>query len=205
MEALIMAGGKGSRMGPGEVEKPMLYVGGRHIIDRVVEAVSGAKGISRVLVSVSDNTPETEAFLKERGVETIRTSGNDFMEDMHTAFSVMDSDFVLTCPSDMPLLKSFTVDSFIDFFNPDMESAIAVVEYDTVVNTGITPSFSIDIDGSKWVLSGLCISDRRKTLDGVYLKECYMKTDWPDLAVNVNTPYELRISRAFFGEPCITR
>lgn len=192
-------------MGPGMVEKPMLEVGGRHIIHRVVEAVSGAEKVSRVLVSVSDNTPRTEEFLRSIGVETIRTSGVDFMEDMHSAFEVLDSDFVLTCPSDMPMLKSFTVDSFIRFFSPEMESAIAVVDYDTVVNTGITPSFSIDIDGSRWVLSGLCISDRRKTLDGVYLKECYMKTDWPDLAVNVNTPYELRISRAFFGEPCLSR
>ena len=205
MDALIMAGGRGSRMGPGMVEKPMLEVGGRHIIDRVVEAVSGAEKVSRVLVSVSDNTPRTEEFLRSIGVETIRTSGADFMEDMHSAFEVLDSDFVLTCPSDMPMLKSFTVDSFIRFFSPEMESAIAVVDYDTVVNTGITPSFSIDIDGSRWVLSGLCISDRRKTLDGVYLRECYMKTDWPDLAVNVNTPYELRISRAFFGEPCLSR
>ncbi len=205
MDALIMAGGRGSRMGPGMVEKPMLEVGGRHIIDRVVEAVSGAEKVSRVLVSVSDNTPMTEGFLRSIGVETIRTSGADFMEDMHSAFEVLDSDFVLTCPSDMPMLKSFTVDSFIRFFSPEMESAIAVVDYDTVVNTGITPSFSIDIDGSRWVLSGLCISDRRKTLDGVYLRECYMKTDWPDLAVNVNTPYELRISRAFFGEPCLSR
>ena len=205
MDALIMAGGRGSRMGPGMVEKPMLEVGGRHIIDRVVEAVSGAEKVSRVLVSVSDNTPRTEGFLHSIGVETIRTSGADFMEDMHSAFEVLDSDFVLTCPSDMPMLKSFTVDSFIRFFSPEMESAIAVVDYDTVVNTGITPSFSIDIDGSRWVLSGLCISDRRKTLDGVYLRECYMKTDWPDLAVNVNTPYELRISRAFFGEPCLSR
>lgn len=205
MDALIMAGGRGSRMGPGMVEKPMLEVGGRHIIDRVVEAVSGAEKVSRVLVSVSDNTPRTEEFLHSIGVETIRTSGADFMEDMHSAFEVLDSDLVLTCPSDMPMLKSFTVDSFIRFFSPEMESAIAVVDYDTVVNTGITPSFSIEIDGSRWVLSGLCISDRRKTLDGVYLRECYMKTDWPDLAVNVNTPYELRISRAFFGEPCLSR
>ena len=119
-------------MGPGMVEKPMLEVGGRHIIDRVVEAVSGAEKVSRVLVSVSDNTPRTEEFLHSIGVETIRTSGADFMEDMHSAFEVLDSDFVLTCPSDMPMLKSFTVDSFIRFFSPEMESAIAVVDYDTV-------------------------------------------------------------------------
>jgi hypothetical protein len=48
------------------------------------------------------------------------------------------------------------------------------------------------------VLSGLCISDRRKTLDGVYLQEQYLKTDWVELAINVNTQHELALSRGYF-------
>ena len=172
VDALIMAGGKGSRMGPDTIEKPMQVIGGKHVIERVVESVSKSKYVNKVLVSVSSNTPKTEDFL--------------------------DSDFVLTCPSDLPLLKTFTVDSFIRFFRPEMESAIAVVDKEVVVGTGITPSFTIDIEGKDWVLSGLCISDRQKTLDGVYLKETYMKTDWVDLAVNVNTQHELALSRAYF-------
>ena len=90
------------------------------------------------------------------------------------------------------------MDSFIKFFRPEMPSAIAVVDKDVVVGTGITPSFTIDIEGKEWVLSGLCISDRKKTLDGMYLDETYMKTDWVDLAVNVNTQHELALSRAYF-------
>jgi adenosylcobinamide-phosphate guanylyltransferase len=198
VDALIMAGGKGSRMGPDTIEKPMQVIGGKHVIERVVESVCKSKYVNKVLVSVSSNTPKTEDFLRDRGVDVICTTGNDFMNDMHTAFGYLDSDFVLTCPSDLPLLKTFTVDSFIKFFRPEMESAIAVVDKDVVVGTGITPSFTIDIEGKDWVLSGLCISDRQKTLDGVYLKETYMKTDWVDLAVNVNTQHELALSRAYF-------
>lgn len=198
VDALIMAGGKGSRMGPDTIEKPMQMIGGKHVVERVVEAVRNSKFVSKVLVSVSSNTPRTEEFLRDMGVDVVCTTGNDFMNDMHTAFEYLDSEFVLTCPSDLPLLKSFTVDSFVSFFRPEMQSAIAVVDKDVVVGTGITPSFTIDIDGKEWVLSGLCISDRRKTLDGVYLEEHYMKTDWVDLAVNVNTQHELALSRAYF-------
>ena len=79
-----------------------------------------------------------------------------------------------------------------------MESAIAVVDKGTVVNNGIIPSFTCDIDGDEWVLSGLYISDRVKTLMGKFLNESYMKTDWVDLAINVNTPHELALSRGFF-------
>lgn len=176
----------------------MQSVGGKQVVLRVVEAMRGCKNIDRILVSVSSNTPNTERFLQEIGIETICTSGVDFMQDMHDAFGVLDSEFVLTCPSDLPLIRSYTVDSFINFFRPEMESAIAVVDKGTVVNTGITPSFTTVIDEKEWVLSGLCISDRVKTLMGKYLNESYMKTDWVDLAINVNTRYELTLCRGFF-------
>ena len=198
VDALIMAGGKGSRMSSNSIEKPMQIVGGKPVVMRVVEAVQNCKNVNDVLVSVSSNTPKTERFLQDLGVETLCTSGNDFMEDMHTAFGMLNSEFVLTCPSDLPLIRSFTLDAFTNFFRPEMESAIAVVEKSVVVNTGITPSFTCEIDDGEWVLSGVCISDRVKTLMGKYLKESYMKTDWVDLAVNVNTPLELSLSRAFF-------
>lgn len=199
MEALINAGGKGTRMGPCGIEKPMQVIGGRHVIEHVVNAVRSSKNIDRVLVSVSSNTPDTKRFLEEHGIETIETSGESFMDDLHTAFSVMNGKFVLTSPSDLPLLRKFTVDAFVDFFDADeMESAIAVVDEDTVISTGITPSYTKELDGREWVLSGLCIMDRQKTLDDVYLEESFFMTDWPDLAVNVNTQYELDLARGFY-------
>lgn len=201
MEALINAGGKGTRMGPCGIEKPMHPIGGRPVISHVVHAISSAKGIDRVLVSVSSNTPKTKEYLLENGVEVVETSGEDFMDDLHTAFKCMNGKYVLTSPSDLPLLRNFTVDRFIEFFDPvGMESAIAVVDETTVKETGITPSYTIDINGRKWVLSGLCIMDREKTLDDVYLQESYFMTDWPDLAINVNTKYELDLAREFFDD-----
>jgi adenosylcobinamide-phosphate guanylyltransferase len=70
LDALINAGGKGTRMGKCGVEKPMLTVGGKPTIQRVLEAVSASSHVDRVLVSVSDNTPGTERFLHRMGVET---------------------------------------------------------------------------------------------------------------------------------------
>lgn len=198
MDALIMAGGKGTRMGQCGIEKPMQMVGGRPTIQRVVSAVSSSSAIDRVLVSVSSNTPETERFLSSVGIETIRTSGEDFMEDLHSALSVLDSDFVMTVPSDLPMIMSWEIDAFAGFFRPEMESAIVVVDEATVLSTGVTPSFTIDLEDGRWVLSGMCITDRKKVLDGIYLKETYMRTDWVDLAVNVNTRYELELARAIY-------
>ena len=71
MQALVNAGGKGSCMGKCGIEKPMQMVGDKHTVQRVVEALSASSHIDRLLVSVSDNTPETERFLNSIGVETI--------------------------------------------------------------------------------------------------------------------------------------
>lgn len=196
LDAVIMAGGLGTRMCSDATEKPMLMVGNEHTVMRVVSALEKSKFIDRIIVSVSPNTKKTEQYLKDNGIETIRTSGMDFMNDMHDAFSLMNSEFVLTCPSDLPLIKTETVDSFIENFRPEMESSIAVIDTKAVTDVGVEPSFTIEIDGKLWVLSGLCISDRKKTLAGKYLSESYYRTDRLDIAVNVNTREELSIARS---------
>lgn len=201
MQALINAGGKGSRMGRCGVEKPMHMVGDKCTVQRVVDALMASTHIDRILVSVSDNTPETERYLNGLGVETIRTSGESFMDDLHQAFEVMEGDYVLTCPSDLPLLTTEVVNTFIEYFAPDtMESAIAVVDEDTVRRTGIIPSYTREYHGKSWVLSGLCIMNRPRTLAGDYLEEYLFETNWVELSVNVNTPRELNLARSYFRE-----
>ena len=186
-------------MGKCGVEKPMQVIGDKPTVQRVVEAISASPNIDRLLVSVSDNTPETERFLNSLGVETIRTSGESFMDDLHDAFRVLEGDYVLTCPSDLPLLTTDVVDLFIEYFQPGtMESAIAVVDEETVVRTGITPSYTREHNGREWVLSGLCIMNRPKTLAGDNLQEYLFETDWVELSVNVNTLDELELARSYF-------
>lgn len=183
-------------MGPCGIEKPMQIVGGRHTVDRVVDVLASSDGLDRVLVSVSGNTPETERHLRDRGIETVRTSGESFMDDLHTAFEVMSGEYVMTCPSDLPLLDRLSVESFLRFFRPGrMDSAIAVIDAATVEGLGIHPSFTREWNGSEWVLSGLCIMDRPRTLAGDYLDEVLYATRSKALAVNVNTQEELELAR----------
>ena len=201
MEALIMAGGKGTRLCKNGVEKPYINVAGKHVIEHVINALKKAKCVDRILVTVSPNTKKTEEFLMTLDdVEIIRTSGEDYVGDLHAAYSVMNGKYVFSTPSDLPLLKSFTVDNFIKAFEKDPhDSFLAVVDEEVVVNTGIVPSFSFEMDGSKWVLSGLTIMNRQMILDGECSPDYYYKTDWVDLAVNVNTMYELQLARGYFG------
>lgn len=188
-------------MGRCGIEKPMQKVGDKPTIQRVVDALSASEHIDEVFVSVSDHTLETEEYLKGMGVRTIRTSGESFMDDLHTAFERMDGDYVLTCPSDLPLITTHVVDAFIEYFVPGtMQSAIAVIDEATVRGLGITPSYTRENRGFQWVLSGLCIMNRPRTLAGDYLEEFLFETNWPELAVNVNTPRELDLARSYFRE-----
>lgn len=201
MQALVNAGGKGTRMGRCGIEKPMQPVGGVPTIQHVLDALMGSRHVDGVLVSVSDHTLETERYLRGRGVETVRTSGESFMDDLHTAFGRMEGEYVITCPSDLPLLTTDAVDSFAEFFKPGMmDSAIAVVDERTVRSLGITPSYTREYRGRNWVLSGLCIMNRRRTLAGEYLNEWLYETSSVELAVNVNTPGELELARLYIRE-----
>ena len=195
MEALINAGGKGTRMGACGIEKPMQVIGGRPTVGRVVDAMLNSTAIDRVLVSVSPNTVKTEEYLRDRGIEVIRTSGDDFMMDMRESFSVLSGDYVMVCPSDLPLLTPAKVDFCAYAFQPSMQSMVIMVDAELVRSLGITPSYACDIEGREYVLSGVSVMDRKATIAGEYLDEYRLLTDLKELAVNVNTPGELELAR----------
>jgi len=196
MQALINAGGKGTRMGACGIEKPMHIIGGKPVVRSVVDALSGSENIEKVLVSVSGNTPETERYLKGIGVETIRTSGEDFVEDLHRSFGILKGKFVLTCPSDLPFINTKDIDMFMAAFDErKMESLIALVEKKAYEKLNIKPSYTRDYYGSTCVVSGVSIMDREKTLNGIYLHESFYETDCKGFAVNVNTQEELEQAR----------
>lgn len=198
MQALINAGGKGTRMGRCGVEKPMQLIGGQPSIGHVVDALQQSIHVSDIFASVSSNTPKTREYLESRDVNIVDTSGDSFMDDLHQAFEAMDDRFVLTTPSDIPLLTASAVDRVCESFRPDMQSMIVLVSAETVRGLGITPSYTRDIDGEKWVISGISVMDREATLRGDYLNEALLRTDWKELAVNVNTQGELSLARALF-------
>ena len=64
--ALIMAGGKGKRMGL-PIEKPLLPFLGKPLVDWVAEAVASAQNVSEFYIVTSPNTPKTEKHCQSKG------------------------------------------------------------------------------------------------------------------------------------------
>jgi adenosylcobinamide-phosphate guanylyltransferase len=151
-------------------------------------------------VSVSDNTLETEKYLTDNGIETIMTSGEDFVDDLHESFKILGGRFVLTCPSDLPFITTDELDRFVAAFDPKkMESLIAIVDKKAYEKLNIKPSYTRDYYGSNWVVSGVSIMDRNKILQGEYLQEFFYETNSIEFAVNVNTQEELDQAREIVG------
>jgi adenosylcobinamide-phosphate guanylyltransferase len=72
--ALVMAGGKGSRMALSE-EKPLIQVGGKPIIEHVLMALKNAKKVNSIVVAVSDYTPKTAQLMLQFPVSIVKTPG----------------------------------------------------------------------------------------------------------------------------------
>lgn len=178
------------------VEKPLLDISGRTCIDRVLDALQGAKGIGEVVVSVSPNTPGTRELAIKRGVRVIDTGGEDFVSDLHHSLRGMDGEMVMVCPSDLPLLKSVTIEAFLGAYElTGGESFLAMVPESKVLDLGVRPSYVWELPEGRFVVSGLSIIDRGLTLKDKYLDERFYLNGGEDLAVNVNTPEELEIVR----------
>lgn len=197
MQALVNAGGKGTRLNQQGVEKPMLEMGGVPVIQRVIDALLLSDCVHEVVVSVSPHTHATSDYLKARGIKVVQTSGEDFMEDMHQALREMNGRMVLVCPSDLPLLTPAIVDELVQAHREwGEESTLVLVAEDVVIGMGGEPSYLIEHEGARWSLSGMSIVDREKVLQDVFLQEAYVLTRHQELAVNVNTVRELELARS---------
>lgn len=193
VDALITAGGKGTRIRELGAEKPMIPVLGRPLIDYVLDAVRGSRSVGEVYVSVSDNTPMTRAYLKERRVNLIETSGAEYCQDLQRALRVLRTDHVLICPADMPLMSSREIDEIIDGYSRSgVESYSVTIPHEILEKLGAKPSYQFTVDDVDTVLCGISVVDREQMVRGALLTEGYAVLRSEDLALNVNTMDDLR-------------
>jgi molybdopterin-guanine dinucleotide biosynthesis protein A len=98
--AMILAGGKSSRMG---VNKALLGLNGKTFIEIMLDKVSG---FGEILLVVNDPAPY--ARLTERGVRIVRDimPGQGPVSGVHAGLSAAAGDFALALACDMPLLPA---------------------------------------------------------------------------------------------------
>jgi adenosylcobinamide-phosphate guanylyltransferase len=126
MDALVMAGGKASRMG-GE-EKSLLSLKGRPMIAYVLDALLKSRSITNVFVAVSPNVPLTIEFLKNyAGITMVMTPGSGYIED--TAYAARISGLAgpfLVISADLPLVRPDIIDLIMSAYEACGKEALSV-------------------------------------------------------------------------------
>jgi adenosylcobinamide-phosphate guanylyltransferase len=183
----MMAGGRGSRMGAG-TEKPLVTVGGRCMIERVLAALRESGRFSRIVAAVSPGTPATKKFLHSAGVEVVDTPGEGYPADLSSLLGMLGPEQVLVVPSDLPLLTAAVVNDMVDLALSQKSPAVSIVMGKSFVEgLGVRPSV---------VMGDLChsgITLFSKAGRGP-VEERYIMMNRVEIAVNVNTKREKELA-----------
>jgi adenosylcobinamide-phosphate guanylyltransferase len=195
--ALVMAGGKGTRMALAE-EKPLLRVGGNRVISLVLKALQGARTIDTLVVAVSDSTPKTASYLADFSIKVLKTPGKDFVSDMGYAVKKLKLQTVLAIAADMPLLTPEIIDEIVERYISCGKPALAVaVPLETKRKIGMSLDYAFDFEGKSLVPAGVNVNDGQRIDDEEMVQEIYVM-DNVEVAVNINTVEELEVANMLF-------
>lgn len=205
MDAVVMAGGFGRRLGMGE--KGLVHALGKPLLEYVLTALIGAKHIDRIFVATSKNTPETYRWVQDNysanhsndhadsngSVIPLKTPGSGFVADLAYAskeaginapFFIIMSDLVLITPQ--------LIDMVIGIYDQCDTSALSTyVPLDVCASVGIRPDTVFHKDKKIIVPVGVNI------LDGQFMdreqSDFNFISEHPEFAVNINTADDLKI------------
>lgn len=187
------------------MEKPLVEVLGKKLIDRAIDAASSPM-VSQVYVSTSTSTPRTEQYLKGKEVIVIRTSGRGYVEDLHEIMSSIQEDIVVIIPVDMPLLTKKSVETVLrEFLSAGKASLTVALDPATIRSVGLDVTYTDVLDGRETTFCGVSVVERKEMLKDSYVEAAYMFTDSIDFAVNVNTPGDLSVAERILKEREVTK
>jgi len=191
--ALVMAGGKGTRIGLPE-EKPLLKVGGKPMIEHVLRALKDAEKVEEIVVAVSRHTPKTAELMKRFSVKVLETLGEGYVPDSRCAVRRLKLDKVLTISADLPTVTGDVIDNVIERYMQCGKPALTVaVPIETRERMGLGGGYILEVGDRRVVSAGINMIDGRR-IDGGELEEEIYVVDREEVAVNVNTSLELGIA-----------
>jgi adenosylcobinamide-phosphate guanylyltransferase len=198
--ALIMAGGKGTRMRSAE-EKPLIKVFGKPVIQYVIAALSKAKKIDSIVVATTKCTPKTSALMSQFSVKVIETPGKDYVSDMGYAAQNLKLGIFLAISADLPLVTPQALDAIVSRYERCGKPALTVaVPLETKTRLGMSVEYKFKMDSEDVVPTGINVIDGSKRYGDEWLDQDIYLLDLPELAVNINTVQELQLAERLLSE-----
>jgi adenosylcobinamide-phosphate guanylyltransferase len=185
VDALVMCGGPGSRLDAGE--KPLYEVGGRAMIERVLDALAES-GVDRTYAAVSPHTPRTGERLADR-VPVVDTPGEGYVPDLGVALEAVGRP-ALTVAADLPLLAGDPLDRVLDA-HAEAGPVQVCVPAALKRQLGASVDTARTVDGRELAPTGL-----NTVADG---DDRTVVSHDARLAVNVNRPGDAAVAEALVG------
>ncbi|EKQ53879.1 MAG: GTP:adenosylcobinamide-phosphate guanylyltransferase [Methanobacterium sp. Maddingley MBC34] len=191
--ALLMAGGKGTRMNL-DLEKPLIIVDGKPLIEHVLNALQDSSCVNEIIVATSHHTPATTFHVEGLGFRVLKTPGNGYVEDLSFLLSKEDfeNEVILTITSDLPLITSEIIDLVLEKYHKSSKPAMSVmVPVEIFREHGLKASLVLE----NGVPSGLNILRGKNTEQD----EEVLVLDKIELALNINSPEDIICLEKLWG------
>jgi adenosylcobinamide-phosphate guanylyltransferase len=190
MEAIVMAGGKGTRFSSIGAEKPLIKFIGQPMIAHVIRELKSSK-IETITVAVSPYTLKTKTWAENSKLNIILTPGESFIDDYIWAAKKLNiKNPFLTVTADIPLINKNLINKVIDFYLLKCSGALAVyIPYHLFEAVSVKPDLILKIDDDQLVPAGLNVVDG-KTINKAQ-EEIILVLNDKSLAFNINTPSDL--------------
>lgn len=214
-DAILLCGGRGTRLG-GDTEKPLVTVGGRPMLRRVLDALAGSR-VETVHAVSSPATPATSAYLDGHGSgeepseslpqgTTLRHhegTGEGYVADLDRVVATVGTP-ALSVVADLPLVTADVIDRTLaaaggrpnsgDAASGGAASLAVCVPAALKRDLGVSCDTTFDHEGRTVAPTGVNV-----VADG---PDTVLLTDDERLAVNVNRPADLAVARERAEDGC---
>ena len=184
MIGLVMAGGKGSRMEFPAPEKLLLEYE-KPIIFHVIDSLNDSHCFSKVFAATSPNSPDTKRVLEERGIETLDTQGNGYVNDLNFLLQKIDG-FVFVVSGDLPLLDEEIIQKLVEFNSESVWTSF-LVSKEFLNSLGLKSNLLVKYDSIECVYTGISIINADKIKNLNLVNEDYIILNDKRIAFNLNT------------------
>ena len=184
MIALIMAGGKGTRMNiKGEklllkYKKPLIF--------HVVEALQQSNCFSRIIAATSFHSKQTRMSLRRSNIEILDTAGQGYVLDLNEILKSLE-DYIFISSGDMPLLDKQIVKKMISLYNVANAWTSYLVTKNFCAKFQTQNSETIIFKKQECIFTGLSIVNSKKIKDLNHITEKYIILNDQRISTNINT------------------
>jgi len=190
MIALVMAGGKGTRMKLNDEKLLLRYK--KPIILHVIDSLKNSNCFSKILSITSCNSPKTKKLLEENNVEIFDTPGIGYVEDLNLVLQTFHDEF-LVVSGDLPLLDKEIIQKITNYYNPQKSWTSILVTNKFLTMLGLESNYSVNFNDQICHYTGISLINAEKITSLESLVENYIVLDDKRVAFNLNSKQDYNL------------